>query len=99
MSTEKQTTEKQTTDKQTIPNNLDKVNVYKDITSNIQSKYIIKTPDRPTVPVPPNAPQIKRRTNWFGEYGMCEVCSIREAQVNLDLRCGSHRECPSCWDD
>ena len=97
-------TEKQTTEKQTIPNNFDKINIHKEteskeIISNIHSKYIIKTPDRPTVPVPPNAPKIKRRTEWFGEYGMCEVCGMRRAEVNLDLTCGSHRECRSCWDD
>jgi hypothetical protein len=97
--TENQTTEKQTTENQTIPNNIDKVNVYKEIEYNIQSKYIIKTPDRPTVPVPPNAPKIKRRTKLFGYEYMCEVCGIREAKVNLDLTYGSHRECRSCWDD
>lgn len=36
---------------------------------------------------------------WLGKEGMCEVCGLRRAVVNLDLSSGSHRECRSCWDD
>ena len=58
------------------------------------------TPDRPTRTVSPNAPPRPRRPrDWYGEVGMCEVCGMREATENLDLRCGSHRECFSCWTD
>ena len=35
---------------------------------------------------------------WLGKEGMCEVCGLRRAVVNLDLSSGSHRECRSCWD-
>ena len=36
---------------------------------------------------------------WRGVQGMCEVCGLRKATVNLDLKYGSHRECRICWDD
>ena len=36
---------------------------------------------------------------WLRNPGLCEVCGLREATVNLDLTCGSHRECQMCWDD
>ena len=36
---------------------------------------------------------------WKGVPGMCEVCGLRKATVNLDLKYGSHRECRICWDD
>lgn len=37
--------------------------------------------------------------NWIRGEGVCEVCGLRPAEVNLDLKYGSHRECRSCWDD
>ena len=36
---------------------------------------------------------------WLKGEGICEVCGLRPAEVNLDLKYGSHRECRSCWDD
>ena len=36
---------------------------------------------------------------WLRSPGICEVCGLRPATVNLDLNFGSHRECRSCWDD
>ena len=45
---------------------------------------------------------LKIRNNnceWRGVKGMCEVCGLRKATVNLDLKYGSHRECQICWDD
>ena len=85
-------------DKQTIikTNKNDDVNIIKDI------NYIFecKTPPRTTHPVPPNAPKkVKKRDFWYGEEGMCEICGLHRATVNLELTYGSHRECRSCWDD
>ena len=85
-------------DNQTIANTNknDEINIMNEI------NYIFecKTPTKTTVPVPPNAPKkAKRRNFWYGEEGMCEICNEREATVNLDLTCGSHRECWSCWTD
>ena len=37
--------------------------------------------------------------HWIKGEGNCEVCGLRPAEVNLDLKYGSHRECRSCWDD
>ena len=64
-------------------------------------KYINQmTPNRPTKPVEPNAPKRpKKLRDWIGKKGMCEVCTLRPATVNLDLEYGSHRECQICWDD
>ena len=36
---------------------------------------------------------------WLGSPGMCEVCGLHKATVNLDLTFGSHRECQFCWND
>jgi hypothetical protein len=36
---------------------------------------------------------------WLRNPGLCEVCGVREATVNLDLTFGSHRECRICWND
>ena len=80
----------------TKTNKDDEINIMKDI------NYIFecKTPTKTTVPVPPNAPkEVKRRDYWYGEEGKCEVCGLADATVNLDLTCGSHRECWSCWTD
>ena len=65
------------------------------------NKYINQTtPDRPTKSVEPNAPKRpKKLRDWWGKKGMCEVCSLRQATVNLELEYGSHRECQICWDD
>ena len=30
---------------------------------------------------------------WIKGGGLCEVCGLRPAEVNLDLQYGSHREC------
>ena len=30
---------------------------------------------------------------------MCEVCGLREAEINLEFKFGSHRECYICWND
>ena len=58
------------------------------------------TPERPTRPVSPNAPKRpKKNREWWGVKGMCEVCTLRPATVNLELNCGSHRECQICWND
>ena len=35
---------------------------------------------------------------WCFKEGMCEICGMRKATVNLDLKSGSHRECRFCWD-
>jgi hypothetical protein len=85
-------------DTQTITktDKVDNINIMKEI------NYIIecKTPTRTSHPVPPNAPKkIKRHDFWYGEEGKCEICGIRDATINLDLTCGSHRECQSCWED
>ncbi len=36
---------------------------------------------------------------WLRGGGICEVCGLRPAEVNLDLQYGSHRECRICWAD
>lgn len=36
---------------------------------------------------------------WLGKIGICEVCKFHKAEVNLDLKYGSHRECRFCWND
>ncbi len=36
---------------------------------------------------------------WLLGEGICEVCGVRKAEVNLDLKAGTHRECRPCWDD
>ena len=36
---------------------------------------------------------------WIKGGGLCEVCGLRPAEVNLDLQYGSHRECRICWND
>ena len=80
---------------QTIPNDTNKIVLHKD---NI---YINETtPNRPTKSVEPNAPKRPNKNrDWWGKKGMCEVCTLRPATVNLDLEYGSHRECQMCWDD
>ena len=37
--------------------------------------------------------------SWMNKEGMCEICGINKASVNLELKYGSHRECYSCWND
>lgn len=81
---------------------INKTNKNNDINIMKEINYIFdcKTPTKSTVHVPPNTPKkIKRRDFWYGEEGMCEICYTREATFNLDLTCGSHRECWSCWTD
>jgi len=41
----------------------------------------------------------KSNSTLINEQGMCEVCGLRKAEVNLDLEFGSHRECRICWND
>ena len=36
---------------------------------------------------------------WLKGEGMCEWCGLRRAEVNLELKYGTHRECRSCWGD
>ena len=36
---------------------------------------------------------------WLIKPGLCEVCGLDKATVNLDLTFCSHRECRICWDD
>ena len=36
---------------------------------------------------------------WLKGEGICEWCGKRQAEVNLDLKSGTHRECRSCLDD
>ena len=36
-------------------------------------------------------------TGWLKGNGMCEWCGYYEAEYNLDLKCGTHRECRFCW--
>ena len=45
---------------------------------------------------------MKIRSNnkgWSRGEGICEVCGLRPAELNLDLQYGSHRECRICWND
>lgn len=39
----------------------------------------------------------KKNGGWLRDIGKCEVCNTHLAEYNLDLRCGSHRECRWCW--
>ena len=39
------------------------------------------------------------KREWLRNPGLCEVCGLRKATVNLDLTFGSHRECQICWND
>lgn len=41
----------------------------------------------------------KKPREWLTSNGLCEVCGLRKATVNLELKFGSHRECQSCWED
>jgi len=34
---------------------------------------------------------------WKGKVGICEVCNSHVAEYNIDLTCGTHRECRWCW--
>ena len=36
---------------------------------------------------------------WLKGKSNCEVCGIYEAKHNLDLKCGSHKECYFCWNE
>ena len=36
-------------------------------------------------------------TGWLKGEGMCEWCGAYKAEYNLDLKCGTHRECWLCW--
>lgn len=38
-------------------------------------------------------------TEFLKQSGLCEVCGLRPATINLDLIFGSHRECTICWND
>ena len=80
-----------------IYNNINNINNMSDSTN--ANNY--NTPKKPTRPVSPNAPKKTKvpREWWMGEKGMCEVCSLRRATVNLELKYGSHRECQICWND
>ena len=84
----------------TILNNNEKINIIKDIDyiyENKMGKDIASLPKSTTFTHAES--NITRRDNWYFGEGTCEVCGFNPATVNLDLKCGSHRECLSCWND
>lgn len=83
---------------QTILNNNEKINIIKDIDYIYENKIGKDTVSSPTTSTPVES-NITRRDYWYFAEGMCEVCNLRRATVNLELKFGSHRECKSCWDD
>ena len=102
-------------DVQTISNNNEKVNIIKDIDYILENKIgnDASSSRTPSTLVITRCPIIQSETTttthaeskvprgdyWYSIEGTCKVCGINPTTVNLDLRCGSNRECASYWND